>query len=138
MKKNFLVYCIVFLAFSCGNKKNIPDVSDIPVTVKVERFDKAFFAVDTNNIKQGLYNLTKQFPYFTNDFVVNVLGVAPLNDTSIASFTACREFISTYNSLKDSLEPKFQNFDWLEKELKHSFQFVKYYFPKYISCRKKS
>jgi len=131
MKKNLLVCFIIFLALSCSNKKNIPDVSDISVNVKVERFDKAFFSVDTNNIKQSLYNLTKQFPYFTNDFVVNVLDVAPLNDTSVASFTACREFISTYNSLKDSLEPKFQNFEWLEKELKHSFQFVKYYFPKY-------
>jgi len=131
MKKNFLACCIVLFALGCGNKRNIPDVSDIQVNAKIERFDKAFFSVDTNNIKQGLYNLTKQFPYFTNDFVVNVLGVAPLNDTSITSFIACRNFISTYNSLKDSLEPKFQNFDWLEKELKHSFQFIKYYFPKY-------
>jgi hypothetical protein len=120
MKKKLLACCIVLFAFSCGNKKNIPDVSDISVDVKIDRFDKAFFSVDTNNIKQGLYNLTKQFPYFTNDFVVNVLGVAPLNDTSITSFIACRNFISTYNSLKDSLEPKFQNFDWLEKELKHT------------------
>jgi hypothetical protein len=127
----FLFCFILLLVSSCGNKNNLPNVSDIPVNVKVDRFDQAFFSVDTNNIKPALYKLTQQFPYFTNDFVVNVLGVAPLNDTSITSFTACREFISTYNSLKDSLEPKFQNLDWLEKELKHGFQFIKYYFPKY-------
>ena len=104
-KNSCFFFCfIIVLASSCGNKNNIPNVSDIPACVKVDRFDQAFFSVDTNNIKAALYKLTQQFPYFTNDFVVNVLDVAPLNDTSITSFTACRKFITTYNSLKDSLE----------------------------------
>jgi len=122
---------MILLTASCGSKKNTPDVSGIAVNVKIERFDKAFFAVDTNNIKLSLYKLTQEFPYFTNDFVVNILGMPPLNDTSITSFIACREFISTYSSLKDSIEPKFKDLNWLEKDLKHGFQFVKYYFPKY-------
>jgi len=131
MKKNLALFSLILFASSCANKKNAPDVSGIPVQVKIERFDKAFFGVDTNNIKQGLYTVTKQFPYFANDFVVNILGVAPLNDTSETSFAACRGFIEAYGGLKDSIEPHFENLEWLEKELQRGFQFVKYYFPNY-------
>src|SRR5580704_6868747 len=131
MTNNLLIACLIFLVLGCSNRTNVPDVSAIPVAINIERFDTAFFAADTNNIKLSLYKLTRQFPYFTNDFVVNILGMPPLNDTSVTSFIACREFISTYLSLKDSIEPKFQNLDWLAKDLKKGFQYVKYYFPQY-------
>ena len=34
-------------------------------------------------------------------------------------------------SAKDSIETKFGDLSWLEKELQQSFKYVKYYFPKY-------
>jgi hypothetical protein len=131
MIRNALLWCIAIFCCCCSNKSKTPDVSAIPVNVHIDRFDTALFAVDTNNINRGLYQLTREFPYFTNEFVVNILGVQPLNDTSLSSFAACREFISTYNTLKDSVEPKFKEVNWLENELKRGFQFVKYYFPNY-------
>jgi len=131
MKRNALFLVVVVLLYSCGNGTKTPDVSGITVTLPVERFDQAFFAVDTNNIAPSLHNLAERYPYFTNDFVVNILGVEPLNDTSFSSFVACRNFISTYASLKDSLEPKFRDLSWLQDQLQQSFRFIKYYFPNY-------
>jgi len=131
MKKIVPAIFILFIANACRYKKNIPDVSKIPITVSMERFDKAFFSLDTNNIEQGLYKLNQQFPYFTNDFIVNILGAEPLSDTSKIAFAAARQFLSTYWPARDSLEEKFENLGWLEKELQQSFKLVKYYFPKY-------
>ncbi len=127
-----IFFCLVTLCMvACHNKKNIPDVSNIAVTVKIDRFDKAFFATDTNNIAAGLFRLNQQFPYFFTDFTVNILGVGALSDTSKIAFAVTRQFLTSYLPVEDSILKKFERVDWLEKELKRSFQFVKYYFPAY-------
>jgi hypothetical protein len=130
--KNWLIVFFASLSIlACGNKKNIPDVSNIPVSVKIERFDIAFFSTDPNHFAAGLQILVKQFPYFFTDFTTNILGVGILNDTSREAFEATRLFLTSYLPVADSLKPKFNNIGWLERELKRSFQFVKYYFPGY-------
>ena len=131
MKKIIFTLLIIFLIASCGSKKNIPDVSSIPVNIKIERFDNAFFALDSNNFATGLYKLNQQFPYFFTDFTANILGVGVLSDTSKMAFAATRQFLTSYFPVKDSIQLKFEKVDWLENELKKNFQYVKYYFPKY-------
>jgi hypothetical protein len=134
MKKILIPVLFLFLG-SCKSGRKVPDVSDIPVTVHIERFDQAFFAIDTNAIQQGLLTLGRQFPYFINDFEVNILGTSPLSDTSAQAFFACRAFISSYWPVKDSLELTFGTRKaWMaqvEDGLKHGFQLLRYYFPKY-------
>ncbi|HTS45434.1 MAG TPA: hypothetical protein VMH01_13635 [Puia sp.] len=123
---------LLFLIFAaCRNGKNTPDVSSIAVTIHIERFDKAFFELDSNNITRGLYDLNRQFPYFTNDFVENILGAGPLTDTNHIAFAASRQFLVSYLPAKDGIEQKFENMKPIEKELRTGFQYMKYYFPKY-------
>ena len=81
MKKNVPLFLILFFVLSCKPGRNTPDVSEITVNSRIERFDKAFFSIDSNNIVVGLYQLNHQFPYFTNDFTANILGAGPLSDT---------------------------------------------------------
>ncbi|MDP4130776.1 MAG: hypothetical protein Q8918_16085 [Bacteroidota bacterium] len=130
MKKLF-PSLILLLAISCKNGKNAPDVSGISVNTKIERFDQAFFALDSNHIQEGLLKLNQQFPYFLNDFTVNILGAGPLSDTSVNSFIACRQFLTSYQPVKDSITAKFKNMREIENGLKRGFQYIKYYFPSY-------
>ncbi len=116
---------------ACKTGKKAPDVSNIPVTVHIERFDQGLFAIDTNHIQQGLLELGKLYPYFINDFAVNILGTSPLSDTSAQAFFACRRFISGYMPVKDSLDLRFANMLSIEEGLKKGFQYIHYYFPKY-------
>jgi hypothetical protein len=133
--KKILIPSLFLFSISCTSGRRVPDVSDIPVTVKVERFDQAFFSVDTNSIQQGLLKVGQQFPYFINDFAVNILGTSPLSDTSNQAFLICRSFISSYMPIKDSIDLKFDSHEGrlnqVEKGLKKGFQFIRYYFPKY-------
>ena len=122
---------ILFLAISCRHGRNTPDVSEISVNSKIERFDKAFFAIDSNNMVVGLYQLNHQFPYFTNDFTANILGAGPLSDTNTTAVKAARQFLISYLPVKDSLDLKYDKLDWLENDLQKSLRLVKYYFPKY-------
>jgi hypothetical protein len=126
-------WTLVFFLFiiSCRTGKKTPDVSNIPVTVHIERFDRDLFAIDTNHIQQGLLDLGRQYPYFINDFAVNILGTSPLSDTSKDAFFAFRRFISSYVPVKDFLEQKFKTMDTEEDGLKKGFQHIRYYFPKY-------
>jgi hypothetical protein len=130
MKKILGTLFLLFI-IACKTGKKAPDVSDIPITVHIERFDQAFFAIDTNHVQQGLLELAKQYPYFINDFAVNILGTSPLSDTSADAFFACRRFISGYGSVKDSLDLKFANMHTIEEGLKNGLQYIRYYFPKY-------
>lgn len=130
MKKCISLLFFLFL-MGCKTGKKSPDVSNIPVTVHIERFDQAFFAIDTNQVEQGLHDVGRQFPYFINDFMVNILGTSTLSDTSAQAFFACRRFISSYMPVKDSLDLKFANMGSIETSLKKGFQYLRYYFPKY-------
>jgi hypothetical protein len=131
MKNCWIVLIVALLLSACKNGKPIPDTSGITVNAKIERFDKAFFALDSNNIGAGINKLNQQFPYFTNDFLVNILGTGPLTDTSTTPLIVSRQFLSTYQAVNDSLQLKFQHTDWLEKELQKGLKLVKYYFPRY-------
>ncbi|HMH23305.1 MAG TPA: hypothetical protein VK563_16080 [Puia sp.] len=137
MKRIFLTGLPLLLLLACGHKKQGPDVSGVMVEdVHIERFDTAFFALDSNNILTGLHRLAREFPWFTNDFVANVLGAGPLSDTNRVALQASRQFMVSYLPVKDSLEGRYRQLGWLEKELKNGFQHVKYYFPKYPLPRK--
>ncbi len=117
--------------FACGHRKNSPDVSGIPVDVHIERFDTAFFTLDSTNILPGLSRLEREYPWFINDFLANILEAGPLNDTNKGAPIVARQFLVSYLPVRDSIEKRFVRLNWLEKELKTGLQHVKYYFPDY-------
>ena len=127
----------LFLGLTSCHQGDHPDVSGINVNdIHIVRFDTAFFSLDSNNIVPGLYRINQQYPWFTQDFIGNILGAGPLSDTSRIAFMAARQFLVSYLPVKDSLEIKYRRLDWLEKDLKKGFQYIKYYFPAYTLPRK--
>lgn len=130
MKKSalFLFGCVVL--FACGNKKEIPDVSGIQVQVPIERFDRDFFAIDTNNLAVSLPALRQRHPDFYGDFMQQILGVSGA-DTNMATTVVVRQFIHDYKPVYEALQGKFKNTDKLQKELEQAFRFVKHYVPGY-------
>jgi hypothetical protein len=129
--KKYLPRLFFVFVIACNTGKKSPDTSNIPVTVHIERFDQAFFSIDTNHVQQGLLDVAQKYPWFINDFAVNILGTSPLSDTSNNAFIICRHFISGYEPVRDSLELKFADMRPIERELKKGFQHIRYYFPKY-------
>ncbi len=129
MKKTSLLILITFSLFACKGDKNIPDVSTINVDIKIERFDKDFFAIDTTNVFQGLDQLNKKYPEVTPIFLQYILGVDSSNvESGIKNFIR----LSKGSELYEKMNSLFKSTTELEKEFKRAFQFVKYYFPKYL------
>jgi hypothetical protein len=120
----------VLSLFACNNKSDIPDVSDIKVDVKLERFEKSFFNIDSNNVSPGLLKVRSEFPDFYSDFMQNILGVSG-SDRDTTTLTVTKRFLNSYSFFASDLEKKFSNTDNLEREINRGFQYVKYYFPDY-------
>ncbi|MCX6318857.1 MAG: hypothetical protein NTW29_16380 [Bacteroidetes bacterium] len=131
MKKLLLLLVLIAGIVACNNKKKGPDVSDIKVDIPVVRFDRAFFNMDSTDIPAGLKMLRQQYPDFYTDFMQQILGVDG-SDTSRRTLYVTHEFLKGYRSIYDSLQEVYKKPDWLKSDLEHAFQYVKYYFPKYI------
>lgn len=130
MKKTISILLPILILFSCNNI-DAPDVSGIKADITVQRFDKDFFAIDTNNILPSLQQLHAKYPSFLADYLQNILGLPPINDTSVTTIAAIRKFLSDYKPVKDSVDLIFKNMDPIEQNIVQSLKYVKHYFPKY-------
>ncbi|MEJ7609557.1 MAG: hypothetical protein WKF88_00100 [Ferruginibacter sp.] len=120
----------VAVFFSCNNKKDTPDVTAIPAPLKTYRFEKAFFALDTNNIMPQTDRLIAQYPSFGENFLSSILGLDPkLPADTIALYL--KGFLIYNRNVYDTAEKLFSDFSPYEKQIKQALQFVKFYFPAY-------
>lgn len=127
MKKAIIFFLTVSLIFSCKEKKNTPDVSGIKVTINVERFDKDFFTIDSNNAAPGLQQLHIKYPMLSRIFIQNILGL-----DSTYALAGVKHFLHLNQSIYDTAAIVFNNTVEVENDFQKAFQYVKYYFPDYI------
>ncbi|MFD1604012.1 gliding motility lipoprotein GldB [Flavobacterium artemisiae] len=107
-----VLLCLFFL--SCDQKSKVEkEVEEIPVDVKIERFDKVFFEAKP----EDLAKVKKQYPFFfpagTDDKVWIEKMQAPI-----------------WKDVYAEVQKKYGNFEPVHKEFDALFQHVKYYFPK--------
>ncbi|HEV7781899.1 MAG TPA: hypothetical protein VGO58_11580 [Chitinophagaceae bacterium] len=126
MKKTALVLLLSVALFSCKKKKNTPKVDDIQVNIQLERFDRDFFALDTNNLLAGLTELNKKHPGLTSIFLRDILGL-----DSALMLTGVKNFLHLSGGLYDTVNTVFKNTTGIERDFKKSFQYLRYYFPAY-------
>ncbi|MEN2488051.1 gliding motility lipoprotein GldB [Flavobacterium sp. B11] len=106
-----VVLCLFFL--SCNQKSKVEkEVEEIPVDIKVERFDKVFFETKP----QDLPKIKKQYPFFFPGNDDNV-WIQKMNDP-------------IWREVYEEVQKKYSNFEPVRKEFNELFQHVKYYFPK--------
>ncbi|HUS02066.1 MAG TPA: hypothetical protein VMY77_10085 [Chitinophagaceae bacterium] len=129
MRTIFYSIVAASIFFSCKND-DIPDVSNIKVNLKVLRFEKDFFGIDTSNVLNELQRLRIKYPAFISDFTSQILGfdykTPPDSLTKYISL-----FIRDYRFVKDSADKVFADIEPQVKEIKRGLQFVRHYFPTY-------
>ena len=109
----------------------VPDVSNIPLTLKINRFDQDLLAIDTNHIEAGLKALEAKYPAFTNFYFTKIIAVKQPNDTSGAYRTKAAGFLRFPPTRKtlDTIQIVFKDADRIQKEIEQGFRYFKYYFP---------
>ena len=114
MKNLLSLFSLLVLLASCDKKSKIEkEVENIPVSLKVERFDKIFYETPVANLSQIKQKYPYLFPVATPDSVwVNKMK-NPLN-----------------RELYTEVQNKYSNFEKVNADLDHLFRHIKYYFPK--------
>lgn len=122
MKKNLLLLVsVVALLTSCNNSPKKPDISEINLNLKVQRFDEDFFAIDTTNTVQSVESLARKYPAFLNVFMQNIAG--------ISDPAALNGFYQFYRPVFDSSQDIYKNIEPVRKEIETGLRYVKHYFP---------
>jgi gliding motility-associated lipoprotein GldB len=113
MRNILIIIAFIFTFISCDKKSKVEKaVEEIPLEIKVERFDKLFFETEPKNLGQ----LKKQFPYF----------FPPGNNDSIW-LEKMRNPL--WRELYTEVQKKYADFAPIETELNTLFKHIKYYFP---------
>lgn len=122
---------ICLTACECGKGKDIPDVSGIPMEVKISRFDQDLFALDTNAVGPGLAALSEKYPEFAPIFFGQILGSTDSTIAPEGHEKYMHGFVThpSVRKLYDTCQVVFPDLTWLEKDFKQPFQLFKYYFP---------
>jgi len=127
----FLFVLFVTALVSCNNEAKGPDVSGIKINLEVKRFDRDFFAIDSNHAKEGLEKLLPAYPSFLPIFTGHVLGLGNFADTNTLLYTGTKRFLSLNQRVFDTAQIVFKSTTDLKEALVTGFQHVKYYFPGY-------
>lgn len=128
-KQIYLIFSILILFTSCGGNKNI-DVSNIPVDVTIERFDRDFDEMRQKPMQQQATLLQKKYGNFYADFVEQILEAGNVNDT--AYFNVLRQIFAgdAYRDLKHDVDAVFPgDMEKQKEELTDAFRRIKYYYP---------
>ncbi|GJM32181.1 MAG: gliding motility lipoprotein GldB [Saprospiraceae bacterium] len=126
-----VLLAISFFSCQTEDQKYIPDVSDIVVDVKVRRFEKDLFSLDTSTLETGLTQLEGLYPVFDPLYFGQILGldgerIKPEEETAYI-----KGFIThpPIQQLYDTCMVLYSNMDEEQAEFAQAFRFLKHYFP---------
>lgn len=123
----WLTLILLVLAQSClpDKGKNIPDVSEIDVNIKVQRFEKDLMSIDTNHVSAAMSDLAEKYPVFLKEIYLPKILPA-LQDTNMMALFVKSPGI---RKLYDTCMIVYNDLSGIESELNQAFRFYKYYFP---------
>ena len=130
-KQIYLFFFVAAVISACSNHKKI-DVSNIPLDVKIERFDQEFDAMRTKPMAAQAAYLQKKYGTFYHNFIGLILSDRNINIQDTSYFKLLRQMFANqpYNDLKHDVDSVYKGgLSKQEEELTDAFRHVKYYFP---------
>lgn len=114
MKIYLLPLVICFFLLSCEKKSKVEKaVEEIPVEIKVDRFDKAFFETKPEDLSQ----LKQKYPYFFPAGTDDVIWIEKMQHPQ-------------WRELYGEVQKKYADFSTINQEIETLFKHIKFYFPK--------
>ncbi|MFN3753400.1 gliding motility lipoprotein GldB [Flavobacterium sp.] len=119
MKKYFAIIILFFLLVSCNKKTKVEKaVEAIPVALKVDRFDQAFFEASPKDLS----NLKAEYPFFFPEGFDDKVWIDKMQDKD-------------WKDLYAEVQKKYPDFNKQTSEIEDLFKHLKYYFPETILPR---
>jgi gliding motility-associated lipoprotein GldB len=121
----YLIFLCVTTFFSCkqGDK---PNVDNIKLDIKIERFDRDLYNGKSADIMQTDRQLQKKYAIFYDDYVHRMVGDASYSNGEILH-TLYKD--QAYTDLNREADSVFKEMKPAEEELTRTFKYIKYYYP---------
>ncbi len=129
--KYFTLVLTLVACQSCNNSEieNAPDVSNIVVNVKIDRFEQDLFRMDTLHLEEEMQRMQGKypelFPLFTENIIHNQTDPNETPAMALSGFLRSKQIRQLY----DTVQLVYGNIDPVEKRIKQLFRYYKYYFP---------
>jgi len=116
MKKYFFLLVLCFFLFSCDNKSKVEKaVEQIPIEIKVDRFDKAFFEATPKDLP----SLKAEYPFFFPEGNDDALWLEKMQNP-------------LWRELYKEVQIEYPDFKQQTNEIEILFKHLKYYFPETV------
>jgi len=121
----YLIFLFAITFISC-RQSNRPDVSNIQVNIKIERFDNELFAGKNKNVIEVDKQLSSKYDVFYDDFIHRILDSKYSSTESLTNLYRDQ----AYTDLSKEVDSVFPNLKVQEEGLTETFKYIKYYYPK--------
>ena len=124
------LFLLSFLILAACSRKKEPDLSNIKLEIKIERFDQDMQQLTAANLANKCLELQTKYGWFYADYMEGMLSVGPVADT--AYYQNLRTVLNQkdYQALAAEVAAKFPDLKQQEEELTDAFKRIKYHFPK--------
>lgn len=131
MKKTIFFLALTTLAlWSCtGRNRFSIDTGKDRIEVKIKRFDSVMLAIDTAHARQGVTNLYKLYPEFTQAFANQILDTTARDTNEVVRLIKMYLSDSKYAPANKKAKELYANTDDLQRELSDAFTYIHHYFP---------
>ncbi|WP_284651513.1 gliding motility lipoprotein GldB [Flavobacterium terrisoli] len=116
MKKYVVILFLALALVSCDKKSKVEKaVEEIPVSLKVNRFDQAFFEATPKDLP----NLKAEYPFFFPEGVEDKVWTDKMQNKD-------------WRDLYAEVQKKYPNFNEQTSQIENLFKHFKYYFPETV------
>lgn len=125
----FFASIIFTILFSCKPNPLKVNVSDIKNDIRVVRFDKELFAINSKDTLQSLTALSSKYPEFFDLFTYKVIQIGGIGDSLFID--GMKQFLTDTMILnvKKLVDAEFSDFDRTKKQINEAFKYFQYHFP---------
>ncbi len=124
-------FLILFILPSCGSDPLDVDISAIAVdSVKIQRIDQDFFALDTGNLVADIEAIRKKHGVLTDCILNHVICFA--SPDSAECYWTLQSFLVDHvmrGAWEDCNKKYSDGFGFLEEEISGSYQYFRFHFP---------
>jgi hypothetical protein len=127
--KYFLIAFIALMLFSCKHDQLDINVSNINVSLRINRIEKLLFINDTSKLTKNLDFIRNNHEGFFDIYTNYVLKIGSFDSPGFKK--NLNSFVSdtVISRVADSVKYVFNDFRNTEKQLTNGFKHYKYYFP---------
>jgi len=129
MKNLSFIFLMAVLISACGpaEKRWDADISDVEIgKVKIHRYGKALFNLNTDSLKPELEAMANEFAFFLKTNLEDSLNLIRI-----------RDYINDpkIRKLNDAVQEKYPDLSSLEQDLESLFKHYKYHYPEFEAPR---